>query len=99
MCEHIEGLHIGYTQRIRQLDVDVEAEGACDALFGREEGGAAALIRAFRDEVLQRVLLLLQLFEIVEGVWQRTEVCVYVYETPRRFGVGGELGGEVERCC
>jgi hypothetical protein len=49
--EDVEGLEVCYAQCVGEIDVHVEAQGAENAVFGREEGGTAALIGAFGDVV------------------------------------------------
>jgi hypothetical protein len=82
VAEDVEGLQVRDAERVRKVDLDVEAKRLQDALFGLEERCAAALVRPFGDIVCFG-LVLRQLFRLDEGGCEGGEVCVYVYEASR----------------
>jgi hypothetical protein len=96
--EDVEGLQVRDAQRIREVNVYVEPEGAEDALFSREERGATTLVRAFGD-VVRVGLVLLELGGVDEGGREGREVCVDVDEAAWGRWVCGEFGSKVERGC
>lgn len=57
MREDVEGLVVRYAQCVGEGDVDVVSQRAENTLLSVEEGGAAALVRAFRDILCFCVLL------------------------------------------
>lgn len=79
MCEDVERLEIGYAEGVWEVDVDIKAKGAENALFGGEEGLAPPFVRAFGD-IVCFLLLLLQIGGRDEGRGEGREVCVDVYK-------------------
>jgi hypothetical protein len=75
--------------------VDVEAEGAEDAGFGGEEGGATAFVGAFGD-VVTLCFLVFELGGVEECGRKGRQVGVDVYDAAWGFWVRGEFGSEVE---
>jgi hypothetical protein len=91
----VKSLEVGYAQGVREIDMDVEAKGAENALLSREESSSAPLVRAFRD-IVCFCILLLQVGGVDESRREGTEIGEDVDDAAWGFWVCGEFGGEVE---
>src|SRR5689334_2394833 len=96
VCEHVQRLEIRYTQRVREINLDVEPESLEDTLFGYEKQCAAALKRTFGDEIREFGRLLLELLRVEKRVRYGGEACVYVYDASCGFKIGREFRSEVD---